>query len=220
MDTELWLFTLGNLFQLLANCILLYKLYKSTSIFGLSIDSQFIFLIALVARCIWIYDTRLISFPLAYFELMGNVLISGVICYICFKRRMLANTNLPFYIKTGFITLVCGLLCLYYHPGVKGTYWFTVQMLVSFSMYMESCGLLPQIVILRKLGEVENLTKHYIMAMVMARFIRFGFWFILWNNNESFLHLVMADLLHTIFLSDFALLYINNLRSGKAILLR
>lgn len=220
MDIELWLFTLGNLFQLLASCILLYKLSKSSSIFGLSIDSQFIFFIALIARSIWIYDTRLIAFPLASLELISNLFISGVICWICFRRRNTVNATLPVYVRTGFITLVCGLICLYFHPGVKGPYFFTVQMLVSFGMYMESFGLLPQLVILNKLVEVENLTKHYIMAMIMARFLRFGFWFILWNNNESFLHLVMADLMHTVFLSDFTLKYISSWRSGKSILLR
>jgi ER lumen protein retaining receptor len=220
MDMELWLFTLGNLFQLFANCILLYKLYKNSSMFGLSIDSQQLFFIALVARCIWIYDTRLISFPLAAFELLSNLLISGLICVICYRRKATANATVPVYIQTVCITLICGVICFFFHPGAKNAYYMTVQMLVSFSMYMESFGLVPQIYIIRKLNEVENLTKHYIMAMIMARFIRFGFWFILWNNNESFLHLVMADLLHTVFLSDFALLYIRSWRSGKSILLR
>ena len=68
---DIFLFVLGYCIQCLAAILLMVKIWKSKSIYGLSTDTQICFAIANVARCIWTLDTRLIETHFAYAELVG-----------------------------------------------------------------------------------------------------------------------------------------------------
>ncbi|CAG9319051.1 unnamed protein product [Blepharisma stoltei] len=219
MDQVLWLFTLGYLFQSLANGILIYTISKQKSIYGLSVDSQWLFLFATLARCIWIFDTRLTSLPLASFELVINVLLGVICCYLSTKYSHTSIFQTPKYLSAYAITGACAVLCFLFHPGEKNQYFLTVQMLVSFTMFMECAGLLPQFVMMRKSKEVEIKTGHYLMCLAVARVFRLIFWVQLYMDGYTFGYLIIADLIHTILLSDFAIFYIKSMRSGKSILL-
>ena len=84
-------------------------------------------------------------------------------------------------------------------------------------MFMEAVGLLPQIYLLRSLGEIETMTGHYVFCLGISRFLRMIFWGLLWYQGDSFLYLVIADLLHCALLTDFAYYYMKS--RGPSILL-
>lgn len=84
---------------------------------------------------------------------------------------------------------------------------------------MECVGLLPQFIIMRKSKEIESMTSHYIMCLGGARVVRLAFWLVSYWEGETFGYLIIADLLHTILLADFALYYYKSIRSGRPILL-
>ena len=84
-------------------------------------------------------------------------------------------------------------------------------------MFMEACGLLPQIYLLRKLGEIETMTGNYVVCLGISRFLRMIFWLMLYIQGDSFLYLVVADLLHCVLLADFAYYYL--MSRGPSILL-
>jgi ER lumen protein retaining receptor len=92
-------------------------------------------------------------------------------------------------------------------------------MLVSFSMFMECIGLLPQFIVMRKAKEVEGLTSHYIAFLGLGRLIRLIFWIVMYWEGDTFGYLIIADLLHAILLGDFAYYYLKSIQSGKSILL-
>ena len=75
-------------------------------------------------------------------------------------------------------------------------------------MYMEAIGLLPQIYLIRKHKEVEAMTGHYMFCLAVSRFLRLIFWLQMYLKGDSFLYLVIADLIHTILLSDFTYFYV------------
>ena len=219
MDFVLWLFSIGYLFQLAAALLLVYTVRNTKSVFGLSRDTQIIFFIAQIARVIWIFDTRLYKFPLASLELLLNVLLAGYAVYLCNKYKATNLGTTPTYFQALPITACCGLLCLFLHPGDKGPLFFTIQMLVSFTIFMECSGLIPQFLLMVKRGEVEGITKHYVMMMGLARLFRMAFWTCMWFKGDSFMHLIIADLVHTVILADFAFLYYKSMVSGKRLLL-
>lgn len=219
MDFVLWLFSLGYMFQLVATAMLVLSVLKTRSIFGLSQDTQLLFLVGQLARLVWIYDTRMYKFALAQVELIVNVLLAGYACYLCRKYALTNIMTVPTYLRVGPIAAACAVLCFFFHPGDKGSYFFTIQMLVSFTIYIECAGLLPQFYLMLRRGEVEGMTKHYIMMLGASRFVRMLFWGAMYAQGESFLHLVLADLVHTIVLADFAYLYYKSMVSGKRLLL-
>lgn len=140
-------------------------------------------------------------------------------CYLTTRYSHTTIFKTPKYLSTYCITGICLVLCFLFHPGEKNKYYLTVQMLVSFTMFMECAGLLPQFVMMRKTKEVELKTGHYLMCLAAARVFRLIFWIQLYMDGYTFGYLIIADLLHTVLLADFGYIYVRNMKSGKPILL-
>mgnify|MGYP001098713421 FL=1 len=219
MDIVLWLFTLGYLFQVAASCILVVKMQKQKSIYGMCPDTQWVFFIATLSRCVWIFDTRLMGLPLAYIELISNVVLGAYCCYLCHKYKHTVEYSTSKYLDAISISVCCLVLCFLFHPGAKNQFYLTVQMLVSFTIFMESAGLLPQFLMMRKSKEVETMTGHYLMCLGTARLFRLFFWINMYLEGETFGYLIIADILHSVLLADFAYIYYNSMKTGKPILL-
>merc|ERR1719240_796691 len=79
------LFVLGYCIQCVAALLLMYKIQKQKSIYGLSVDTQIGFFIANISRCIWTLDTRLVETTSAYLELICSTISSCVVLYLCYK---------------------------------------------------------------------------------------------------------------------------------------
>lgn len=55
--------------------------------------------------------------------------------------------------RVGLFCSVCSLLAFFIHPGRQ---WWTVQILVAFTIYTEAVGLLPQLWYMRRMLEVGS----------------------------------------------------------------
>jgi len=62
------------------------------------------------------------------------------------------------------------------------------------------------------------MTGHYMFSLGVSRFCRLIFWSMLYYQGDTFLYLVIADLLHTILLADFVYIYLKS-ANGPSILL-
>jgi len=70
----------------------------------------------------------------------------------------------------------------------------------------------------RKQGRVEYELGKYLMFMGLSRIVRMGFWVMMYNLGDTNTELIIADLLHTILLADFAVLFFKN-RNKDSILI-
>ncbi len=57
LDLSLYLFVIGYLVEHIGNAIMIYKLHKQKSMYGISIDTQLCLLAATFARIFWMTDT-------------------------------------------------------------------------------------------------------------------------------------------------------------------
>ena len=57
LSVQLYLFTLGYYVEHIGNAIMIYKLHRQKSMYGISIDTQICLLVSTIARVFWIYDT-------------------------------------------------------------------------------------------------------------------------------------------------------------------
>ena len=57
LDLSLYLFVAGYIVEHIGNSIMIYKLHKQRSMYGISIDTQICLLIATFARIFWMLDT-------------------------------------------------------------------------------------------------------------------------------------------------------------------
>jgi len=208
---EIFLFILGYYVHFCASCILLYKITHHKSIYGLSIDTQIAYLTAVICRCIWVMETRLVETVFAYLELVLSTGVAFVLCYFVYKYQHTTTKQSVSYLRIYVTAPLAMLLAFFFHPGED---WISMQILVSYTMYMEAMGLLPQLWLMRKMHEVEPLTSHYVGLLVVARIIRMMFWVKLFVLGEHFVQLLIADMVHALFSADYLWLWLKKLKSG------
>ena len=107
------------------------------------------------------------------------------------------------------------ILATLYHPGKKGDFFFTLQMFVSFTIFLEALSLAPQLVHLELSKDTEGLNSYYLVCLGLARISRVFFWRAMGGKTNSFWYLLAADILHTILLIGFYYLY-RKARSNKS----
>jgi len=189
----------------------IYKIHTSKSIYGLSVDTQASYLLAVISRCVWEYETRLNETKLAYVELVASTGAAFFLCYLCLKHMATTTQHSPAMLSVKVSCPVCLVLSFFFHPGDG---WASMQILVSYTMFQEAFGLVPQLYLMRKMHEVEPLTSHYVGLIVMARIIRMLFWAKMYLLGEHFLLLFFADICHTLLSADYLLLWCRKLKNG------
>lgn len=77
-------------------------------------------------------------------EIFTAVVMHGYIIYLCYtyKDTIYKGVKEP-YLKSPVLIIACIILAMLKHPGSKGEYFVTLQMLVSFTMYLEAIALIP-----------------------------------------------------------------------------
>jgi ER lumen protein retaining receptor len=219
MEPVLLIFTAGYVSQLIGNYLLIKKIREERHTEGLAFDTQVIYLIGSIVRAIWILETRLSGLFLVWLELALSIGSNVYLVYLFkkYKEFNVMNYNNPF--KFFVLLAASAILSIFFHPGSKGTYFFTMQMLVSFTMFFEACGLLPQIYCLRKVEQVEKTTGRYVFSLAVSRIFRLAFWFMMWMDGDGFIYLMIADFLHTVLLGDF-LFYFLRAKKGEPLILK
>eukprot|EP00928_Gymnodinium_smaydae_P062086 TRINITY_DN4601_c0_g2_i1.p1 TRINITY_DN4601_c0_g2~~TRINITY_DN4601_c0_g2_i1.p1 ORF type:complete len:258 (+),score=28.43 TRINITY_DN4601_c0_g2_i1:113-775(+) len=208
---EIFLFIMGYYVQVAASGMLMYKIWYHKSIYGLSTDTQIAYLLAVLARCVWVLETRLVETTFAYIEVVVSTVVAIVLTGLCVKLGHTTQKQSTPILRV-YVTCPASLvLAFFFHPGDD---WWSMQILVAYTMYQEAMGLLPQLWLMRKMHEVEPLTSHYVGLLVCARFIRMIFWGQLFFLGEHFLQLFVADVLHTLFSADYLYLWCRKLRHG------
>lgn len=213
---EVFLFIIGYYVHFCASCLLMYKIATHKSIYGLSVDTQIGYLMAVVCRCIWVMETRLVETVFAYLELLVSTGVAFVLCYFCWKYHHTTTKHSVSYLRIYVTAPLAMVLAFLFHPGQD---WVSMQILVAFSMYMEAIAMLPQLWLMRKMHEVEPLTSHYVGLLVIARMIRMVFWVKLFILGEHFVELLIADMCHALFSADYLWLWLRKLRTGGRLVL-
>lgn len=86
---------------------------------------------------------------------------------------------------------------------------FSFQILWTFSIYLESVAILPQLFMISKTGEAETITTHYLFFLGLYRALYLVNW--IWRYYfEGFFDLiaVVAGVVQTVLYCDFFYLYV------------
>ncbi|KAF3814791.1 hypothetical protein GH733_017067 [Mirounga leonina] len=171
---------LGDLSHLLAIILLLLKIWKSRSCAGISGKSQVLFAVVFTAR---------------YLDLFTN--------YISLKFKATYDGNHDTF-RVEFLVVPTAILAFLVNHD------FTpLEILWTFSIYLESVAILPQLFMVSKTGEAETITSHYLFALGVYRTLYLFNW--IWRYHfEGFFDLIaiVAGLVQTVLYCDFFYLYI------------
>lgn len=207
----LWIFEVGYFLQHTAVLFQIQSIMKKQSTEAIAIETIYFFLIGSICRLIWMWDSMLANFYLAYIELIiGFASIFFIIKYYNeYKQRdyIRADTKIPRYLQFDALLGVILILSFFFHPGNKNKYYLTLQMFVSLNIFSECIGLLPQLYLIKTNRDAGNISEYYIIFLGVARFFRLLFWFKMYIDGNSFISLILADFLHTLLLGYFIYTY-------------
>jgi ER lumen protein retaining receptor len=79
----------------------------------------------------------------------------------------------------------------------------------AFSIYLESIAILPQLFMVSKTGEAENITSHYLFALGLYRAMYLINWVYRYYDDGHFDTIaVVAGVVQTLLYADFFYLYV------------
>ena len=210
----------GDLFHLASFLLLFQKLYYSKSVEGLSRKSQELYLTVFCCRYLDLFDTRRHGWTLltTYNTLMKIFFIgsSALIVHRFTKAPWKATyqDREDSFRHWLFLALPCFILALLINLWAwEGV----VEVLYSFSILLESVAILPQLVMLQRHKNIENLTANFVFALGLYR----GFYIVNWidrylvDNHKTDTIVWMSGVLQTILYADFFYYYFKAKRSGK-----
>lgn len=199
----------GDLSHLLAIIILLLKIWKTRSCAGISGKSQILFTIVYITRYLDLFTT----FISVYNTVMKIVFIGASVAtvFLMFvKFRATYDRNHDSF-RIEFLLIPTVILALLINHD------FTVlEVLWTFSIYLESVAILPQLFLVSKTGEAESITSHYLFALGSYRALYLINW--IWRyimESHYDLIAIFAGIIQTILYCDFFYLYITKVLKGK-----
>jgi ER lumen protein retaining receptor len=94
--------------------------------------------------------------------------------------------------------------------------WTPFEMIWAFSIYLEAVAILPQLFLLQKQGEVENLTSHYVAALGAYRGLYLMNWVYRYFTEDDYLQRIVwfAGTVQTGLYIDFFYHYYQSKRGG------
>jgi ER lumen protein retaining receptor len=90
------------------------------------------------------------------------------------------------------------------------------EMVWAFSIYLEAVAILPQLFLLQKLGEVENLTSHYVALLGAYRALYLLNWIYRYMTEEDYSQRIVwvAGIVQTALYCDFFYHYYQSKKGG------
>lgn len=200
---------LGDLSHVFAIIILLLKIWKTRSCAGISGKSQILFAIVYLSRYLDLFTT--------YVSLYNSVMkvlflaTSGATVYLMYVKFKATYDHNHDSFRCEFLLVPCALLSLVINHE------FTVlEVLWTFSIYLESVAILPQLFLVSKTGEAESITSHYLFALGSYRALYLLNWVYRYMVESHYdLIAIFAGIVQTILYCDFFYLYITKVLKGK-----
>jgi len=199
----------GDLSHLLAIVILLLKIWKTRSCAGISGKSQILFLTVFVSRYLDLF-TNFISLYNTSMKVffVGTAAATIYLMYVKFKATYDGNHDT---FRIEFLLGPTALLAIALNHEFS-----VMEILWTFSIYLESVAILPQLFMVSKTGEAESITSHYLFALGSYRALYILNW-VYRYYMESFYDIIaiVAGCVQTILYCDFFYLYITKVLKGK-----
>lgn len=91
-----------------------------------------------------------------------------------------------------------------------------MEILWTFSIYLEAVAILPQLFMVSKTGEAESITSHYLFALGSYRALYIFNWIWRYYTEEYYdLIAIIAGIVQTVLYCDFFYLYFTKVLKGK-----
>lgn len=204
---------LGDISHLASICILIRTIVKDRTIEGISFKTQSLYVLVFLTRYLDILQfVSLYNTLMKVFFVCTSVYI--VVCLqrgktenpIAYKDMIMQDTFKIQYLLAGAAVMAI----LFNHAFTPS------KLLWSFSVWLESVAILPQLFMLSKSGKAKSLTVHYIFALGFYRAMYIPNWAWRYFKEGRFDKLaIAAGIVQTLIYSDFFYIYYVKVIKGK-----
>jgi ER lumen protein retaining receptor len=200
----------GDLSHVISIVLLLLKIRATRSCVGISLKTQVLYLMVFVTR----YLDLFVTFFSLYNSLMKVLFIatSAYVLYLMSSKYKLTYDKEHDTFRIQFLIGFAALLAL-----LTSHRYTVLEVLWTFSIWLESVAILPQLFMLQTTGECENLTSHYIFALGLYRALYAVNWVYRYLSEPDYWQPVtwLAGILQTGLYGDFFYYYVLSRRQGK-----
>jgi ER lumen protein retaining receptor len=198
--------------HILSFIVLLHKIVKAKSAAGISMRTQELYAVVFLTRYIDIFW----NFSSMYNWVLKIVFIASS-CSIVYMMRFGApqkatyNAELDAF-PTQYLIGPCALLGVLVNQDHQSPF----EMVWAASIYLEALAILPQLFLLQKQGEVENLTSHYVAFLGAYRGLYLLNWIYRYFTEEDYLQRIVwvAGIVQTGLYCDFFYHYYQSKKQG------
>lgn len=198
--------------------VLLLRLRVAKNAQGISVRTHELFLL--------VFITRYLDLFTVYYSVYNSVmkvlyiLTTATIVYTIKYKEPICSTydkGQDSFLHWKFAVLPAAIIATITHLLGTHTHYSLVELLWTFSIYLESIAILPQLIVLQRYREVENLTGNYIFFMGAYRALYIINW--VWRSyHEPFYkhHYVVyfCGVVQTLLYADFFYYYAKSKSSG------
>lgn len=194
----------GDMTHLMSILVLLLKIYATKSCSGISLKTQILYATVFLARYLDLFT----DFISVYNTVMKLVFIGSSLAIVwCMRFDKAVRRSYDRELDTFrhyFLLGGCFVLALLVHEK------FTVEeVLWAFSIYLEAVAILPQLVLLQRSGNVDNLTVQYVFFLGAYRALYILNWIYRYFTEPHFSRWIscVSGLVQTALYADFFYYY-------------
>jgi len=192
----------GDMSHLIAIVILLWKMWRSKSVSGISGKSQILFAVTFTSR----YIDLFLVYVSVYNSVMKILYLAATYAtlYFIYLRFRSSYQRSQDTFRIEFLLLPAIALSLLVNHQ------FTpIEILWTFSIYLEAVAIMPQLFMLSKTGEAETITTHYLFFLGVYRALYILNWVYRYVQEDHIdLIAVISGCIQTILYCDFFYLYV------------
>ncbi|KAK9239356.1 ER lumen protein retaining receptor-domain-containing protein [Lipomyces kononenkoae] len=183
---------------------------SSRSCAGLSFKSQALYAVVFITRYIDLLWGRYTSL---YNTVMKLFFIGSSLSILYLMKVKFRPTHDPNIDTFKIEYLLSGSFIM----AILFTHKYTIpEILWSFSIWLESVAILPQLFMLQRTGEAESLTTHYLFALGAYRALYIPNWIYRWLAEGHVEPIaILAGIIQTVLYSDFFYIYYTKVMRGK-----
>ncbi|KAJ2799021.1 endoplasmic reticulum retention protein [Coemansia guatemalensis] len=201
----------GDLLHLASIFILIARLQQTKSCVGISLKTQYLYLLVFITR----YLDLFLGFVSVYNTLMKVFFLasSGYIVYLMYSPLKASYDKSLDSFRVEYIIAAAAVFALAFPHKYS-----VVEVLWSFSIYLESVAIMPQLFQMTRTGEADNITSHYVFALGGYRALYILNWFYRYYTEDNYVDYIswIAGIVQTALYGDFFYIYFTRVLKGKS----
>ncbi|KAK8809671.1 hypothetical protein WA158_000614 [Blastocystis sp. Blastoise] len=183
----------ADLCHLLSFIVLILKLKKSRSAYGISLKTQLLYMIVFMCRYldlikVVLHPSRLFTFLTLYNTTMKilYILLTAYIVFLMTSVQPYKSTydkTLDTFRILEFAIIPCATLALFVRRHTDS---FFFDYTWTFSIYLEAICIMPQLMVLQRYREIENLTSNYVFLLGAYRLLYILNWVVRYATESNY----------------------------------